>query len=222
MPTLRSLGLETLAFLLAATCAGCGTPETLLCDPCRRELRPSPVEVRTPRGRTVRAALTYQGVASRCIRRLKDEGETLLARPLGAALAAAVAESQRGTDAAAVPVPTSRSAFRRRGYRVPDLLIRRAGLRPLRALSAASTRRDQRGLGVDGRARNVRGSLRARLRGEGAPVILIDDVVTTGATIDEAARVLERAGFDVVAAVALAATPLHSGFPTDSSATRRK
>lgn len=221
---IRSLGREALALLLSATCPGCAEPGTLLCDPCRGQLEASPVDVRTPQGRVVRAALTYEGVAARCIRRMKDDGETLLARPLGIALAAVLA-SVAGSDVSVVPVPTSRAAFRRRGYRVPELLIRRAGVRPLRALSASFARRDQRGLDVAARARNAEGSVRARLHGAGARVVLVDDVVTTGATIDEAASVLERAGFEVVAAVALAATPLHgrhSGFTSDTSPTRRK
>lgn len=220
---IRALGREALAFLLSATCPGCDEPGTLLCDPCRGRLQASPVDVRTPQGCVVRAALTYEGVAARCIRRMKDDGETLLARPLGTALAV-VLPSVAGSAVSMVPVPTSRAAFRRRGYRVPELLIRRAGVRPLRALSAAHARRDQRGLDVSARARNAEGSVRARFQGAGARVILVDDVVTTGATIDEASLVLDRAGFDVVAAVTLAATPLHgrhSAFTSDPSTTRR-
>ncbi|MCM3779283.1 ComF family protein [Microbacterium hydrocarbonoxydans] len=221
---IRVLGREALALLLSATCPGCDEPGTLLCDPCRGRLQASPVDVRTPQGRVVRAALTYEGVAARCIRRMKDDGETLLARPLGVALAV-VLSSFAGSAVSVVPVPTSGEAFRRRGYRVPELLIRRAGVRPLRALSAARARRDQRGLDASARARNAEGSVRARLRGAGVSVVLVDDVITTGATLDEASLVLDRAGFDVVAAVALAATPLHGGhgaFTRDSSETRRK
>lgn len=218
---LPALAAEILAFLLASCCSGCDVPGELLCEPCRAQLSPAPRTLTTPGGLRVTAALALDGVAARCIRRLKGEGETLLARPLGAALAA-VLHPEVATGAAAVPVPTSRAAFRRRGYRVPDLLVQRAGAAPLRALAPARAVADQRGLGVRERAENVRGSMRARRRIAPCPVVLVDDVVTTGATFDEAADVLRREGFDVVCAVALAATPRHTGLIGNAPTTRRK
>ncbi|WP_227991553.1 ComF family protein [Microbacterium sp. CBA3102] len=138
-------------------------------------------------------------------------GDTLIARPLGAALASVL--SPLVTSATwIVPVPTSRAAFRRRGYRVPDLLVRRAHADPQAVLAVEGARPDQRGLGARARQTNVRGAMRARHRGEGAEAVIVDDVITTGATFDEAARALTVAGFRVVAAVALAATPLRGGF----------
>ncbi|WP_244632513.1 phosphoribosyltransferase family protein [Microbacterium sp. Se63.02b] len=110
-------------------------------------------------------------------------------------------------------MPTARAAFRRRGYRVPELLIRRAGLLPQqRVLSVVTRSVDQRGLGARARAMNVHHTMRARRRGDGAEAVIVDDVVTTGATFDEAFRALDVAGFRVIAAVALAATPRRSGF----------
>lgn len=224
MPTstrLQEVIAEVGAFLLAANCAGCDAVGTLLCDGCRNALAPAPVTLRTPSGLAVRAALPFEGVAARCIRRLKSEGDTLLARPLGAALGHVLLPAvQDGGHP--VPIPTSRASFRRRGYRVPDLLIARAGADPWPLLRHRGAHRDQRGLGVRERAENVHGTLRTRKQGRGARVVLVDDVVTTGATLDEAARVLGAAGFEVVAAVALAATTRHSGRTGDSSATRRK
>lgn len=183
-------------------------------------LRADPQQVRTPEGMPVHAALRYEGVPARAIRRLKEDGATMLARPLGAALTGILRTS--GAGALIVPVPTSRAAFRRRGYRVPDLLVRRAGASAHRLLVPARRTGDQRGLGREARARNVSASMRAARRGQGR-VVIVDDVVTTGATLDEAARALRAAGFTPVCAVALAATPrLHdtvksSGADSDMS-----
>lgn len=198
------IGREVLALLLAASCPGCDRAGTLLCDGCRMLLRADPLEVRTPQGLVVHAALRYEGVPARAIRRLKEDGATLLARPLGASLAGVL--RTRAGDALIVPVPTSRAAFRRRGYRVPELLVHRAGFVAHRALMPARRTGDQRGLGRDARARNVAGSMRASAGGRGR-VVIVDDVITTGATLDEAARALRAAGFVPVCGVALAATP---------------
>lgn len=224
MPTsiFAGVGAEIAAFLLAACCAGCDAPGELLCDVCRAELAPAPRELTTPRGLQVTAALTYEGIAARCIRRLKGEGETMLARPLGAALAETLSESTHD-GAAIVPIPTSRAAFRRRGYRVPDLLARRAGAVPTPLLAPARRAADQRGLSATERAENVRGSMRVRsgVRTIARRVVLIDDVVTTGATFDEASRVLASAGVRVLAGVALAATPLLGRLIDNAPTTRR-
>lgn len=222
----RAIGSEMLAFLLAATCAGCEQPETLLCEACRESLLPVPFDTRTPAGLRVRAAMPFEAVAARCLRRLKDDGETMLARPLGIALGAVLRTeldpSRDGQAVHLVPVPTTPTSFRRRGYRVPELLIRRAGSTPSRCLAVQGRRSDQRGLDAPQRIDNMRGSMRARSSGDGETAVIVDDVVTTGATLDEAARALRAAGFRVLSAVALAATPRHSEQNANASGTRRK
>ncbi len=203
-----AIAQEVLALLLASVCPGCDRAGTLLCDDCRAKLTAEqPIRIRTPGGLAVYAALSYEGVAARSIRRVKEEGATMLARPLGAALSG-VLRARVPAGALLVPVPTGRAAYRRRGYRVPDLMLRRAGFRGRRMLRQTRRTRDQRELDRDQRARNVAGSMRAvRRQGSGRAVVIVDDVVTTGATVDEAARALRAAGFLPVCAVALAATP---------------
>lgn len=213
------IGQEALAFLLAASCPGCDQPGTLLCDRCRQLLEPQPQRLTTPQGLEVRAAMTFDGVPARSIRRLKEDGATMLARPLGCAVAGILGEAARG--AVIAPVPTSRVSFRRRGFRVPELLIRRAGFESRRTLRPVRRTADQRGLGRAARARNVDGSMRAHPAPRShARVVIFDDVVTTGATLDEAARALRAAGWQPVGAVALAATArLRGTDPTRSEHT---
>lgn len=200
------------ALLLPVWCAGCDAPDTTLCASCRELLAPRVRRRAIDTDLTVFSGLEFAGVPARVLRSFKEDGRTALARPLGDALAAAVAAAagERAATAAIVPVPSSRRALRRRGHEIAALLARRGGLRPLAALTVTGATADQRGLGRAERARNVAGSLRAR-GVEGVEVIVVDDVVTTGATLREAVRALTAGGAHVVAAATVAATPRHAG-----------
>ncbi|WP_144795558.1 ComF family protein [Microbacterium paludicola] len=218
MASWRAILDEISAFLLTARCPGCDVPGTLLCERCADALRVPVVHTTTPNGMPVIAALPFDGVAARCIRRLKENGDTLLARPLGASLATVIERDAIALSGAlTVPMPTTHGAFRRRGYRVPDLLLHRAGLRPVRLLHHTRRTADQRGLDLDRRRVNVAGSMRARHARVAGEVVLFDDVVTTGATLDEGARALTEAGWRVRGALTLAATPRRAPRIADAS-----
>ncbi len=82
----------------------------------------------------------------------------------------------------------------------------RAGLHPHTSMQTAGRAADQRGLGREDRARNTAGSLRAR-GVAGCAVLIVDDVVTSGATLCEAERALRAAGAVVIGAATVASTP---------------
>jgi predicted amidophosphoribosyltransferase len=216
--------------VLPRTCAGCGTPGAVLCRPCAALLaRPRLATPRRfPEGfpPTV-AAASYRGPVRPAVIAFKERGRAELARPLGTALALAVAAVASGVPGAAgplllVPVPSSRAALRSRGRDHVRELTRRA-VAELRAagvpaVEARLLRRrgrvqDSAGLSTVARRANLAGSfaLDDRVR-PGCPglLILVDDVVTSGATLTEAAAVLARStspdGPPVLAAV-VAATP---------------
>jgi predicted amidophosphoribosyltransferase len=118
-----------------------------------------------------------------------------------------------------VPVPSRPHCRRRRGADVGLLLARHAA-RELRAIgwpaAVAPLLRhrarsvDQAGLGRDERLRNVAGTLVARRRPvarEACASIVVDDIVTTGATLDEAFRALDGAGWPMLGGAVVAATP---------------
>lgn len=211
--TVRAALADALGLAFPVDCAGCGALDEALCGACRGMLRPT-VRVRTlPDGLQVWSGLMFADVPARVLRALKEEGRTSLARALAPALAAAAAAAPAADVVATLP--TSRAAMRRRGYRVPELLARRAGLAPERLLVMARVTADQRALGREARSQNVSASLRAR-DAAGLRVLVVDDVITTGATLREAARALRAAGASVVGAATVAATPLRGGHSADA------
>lgn len=194
---------DALDLLMPVWCAGCDAPGRPLCEICAAEIaRPHRHDAD---GLEVRSVARYEGTAARVVRALKEDGRTGLARPLGALMADLVRQAG-WADAVLVPVPPSRAALRRRGYAVPELLARRCEARVRRWLRWRGRALDQRLLGRGERERNVAGAFLAR-PGAGA-VVIVDDVMTTGATLRAARNALSAAGRRVVGAVVLADTPL--------------
>ncbi|ROS53064.1 phosphoribosyltransferase family protein [Frigoribacterium sp. PhB24] len=197
-----------------------------LCDGCRRRLVPEVVRVDLPGGLPVFAGLVYEFEVRGVVLAFKNGGRVRLAETLAPALAAAL-ESCAGHAAEGasvvegcsdvgsllvVPVPASRRGRRRRGYDPVEVVLRRLGLLVGRRVLVATARA---GLGQKGRDRQQRlrgreGSLRAVRDLRGSLVVLVDDVVTTGATLQEARRAVTARGAIVVGAACLAATPLRS------------
>lgn len=99
--------------------------------------------------------------------------------------------------------------MRARGYDPVRLLLRRAGVgAPVVAgLRVARRTRDQAGLPAAERERNLRGALRGRPVLAGRRLLIVDDVLTTGATLREAARAATEAGGAVLGAAVLARVP---------------
>lgn len=196
---MHSALLDALAVLLPVDCAGCGAPNRSVCAACLGALEGKPIESRTPGGLLVLSACAYEGVTRNLVLALKESNRTDAARPLAGALAPLLA-----TASTLVLVPPSPAAWRRRGYDPVRLLVRRPTMRALRVARATA---DQKTLGVDERAVNRAGSLEPTRSLAGLRVVVVDDVMTTGATLDEAARAIRSAGGEVDHAVTFAATP---------------
>jgi len=190
--------LDALAVLLPVDCAGCGAADRSVCDPCRASLRQPVIHSRTPAGVRVRSAVGYEGIARSLLLALKEDNRTDVARTLRQTLAPLIDPALT-----LVAVPPSRQAYRRRGYDPVRLLLPRT----LRVLEATRQTSAQKSLGEDERARNRAGSLRATRSLAGLRLAIADDVMTTGSTLDEAARAIRAAGGEVVEAVTFAATP---------------
>lgn len=199
--------------LLGARCPACMLPGWSLCTACRAEMATQPPQLVTRDDLTlpIVAAHDYRPVMERLIPRYKDDGAWHLADWLGTRLQVAVSALDRVGDEALIPMPSLSSAVRRRGLdhmgRVTAVAATTLGIRWCGVLDRAARGKDQRELGASARRRNMQGAMSVR-RTWGARLpgsaILCDDVVTTGATLGEASRVLEAAGVHVMGAAVIA------------------
>lgn len=222
---------DVLDLVLPADCPGCGAAGAArpLCRTCLLALagaRPHPtVPDPPPPGLPPCTTLgRYEGVLRELLLSYKERGRIGLAAPLGHRLADVVAAAvPAGPCVRLVPVPATAAAARARHGDHVHRLARHAARRLRhtgrtatvhRALRAVRSMPDSTELSAAGRARRARDAFRpapaglARLApsSRAGPVVLVDDIVTTGATLAATARVLRSAGVPVAAAVVLAAT----------------
>lgn len=204
--------------VLGRCCLGCGAPGPGLCAACVDGLRGTPLAAnRTIVGPPVIAATTYSGLGRTALLAYKKQGYRSLAAPLGWLLADAIWAAMRATDAEAcviVPVPGHRRS--RRGFEALGDVVREArralagagvAVREARLLRVDADYAALKGLGRAARRQQVAGAFRA-VQTSSTPgcVIVLDDVITTGATAAEAVAALERASIGVSAVATIAAT----------------
>lgn len=194
-------------------CHACGAPlaggEGLLCEVCVRELRQcafTPARAGTVLDGGVEAysAFAYTGCASALVKALKFGADYTAALPLAEGMAGLFTQTPSLLHAdVCVPVPVHYRRFRRRGYNQAAVLSRAfselTGI-PVseNALVRVHHRHSQIGQGRAARFANMRGAFRPGTLAEqelgGAHVLLVDDVLTTGATSDACVQALLSAG----------------------------
>lgn len=191
-----------------AVCIKCGRmadsgPATQAGSICRECIaHPSPL-------RQTRAPLRYQEPTSDLIHRFKYEGYFALGRPLAHFLAEAWPRWDQPPDLI-LPIPLHPRRRRQRGYNQSELLARPLGEAKSIPVSASALRRTrhtvpQVGLGPEERHHNVSGAFEADdAEVGGRHVLLVDDVLTTGATMSAAAEAVLSAGAESVSAYCLA------------------
>lgn len=192
---------------VACLCCDCALSERDtdgLCPGCRKALeqlarrqeqREAQDTEKPPEGiDALHAAFVYEGQARKLIHRLKYES----VRAAAAALAQQMVFLPSGEEEIIVPVPADPRRERRRGFNQSALLAAHIagelGMPMEKALVRVERRRAQTGLSAQERRENLVGCMAASEAVNGKRVLLVDDVVTTGATICEAARALRKAG----------------------------
>lgn len=206
-------GMHELVFPLR--CLGCGCLHQELCNSCSSEFEPR--DFRSQVGEVpVFSSLRYSPKASHVLLAAKEDGVKIADEILLTALIHSFRSAARsiGIRPPLVPIPHSKKALRKRGRDfVGEMTSRLAYVEavPIRALVRHNRKvSDQSLLDASSRFGNLAGAMSVtRDCGRPSEVFLVDDLVTTGATLGEAVRTLENAGFRVVAAVtALLALPL--------------
>ena len=151
---------------------------------------------------------SYEGVLRELIHLYKYGRIKTLAKPLGDLLAQALPRDERFD--AVVPVPLHWRRHWQRGFNQSELLARRiarsSGIPVVNALRREKPTATQASLSITGRGRNVTGAFKCKRTSlmEGRRILLIDDVMTTGATAASCALALKRAGAFRVALLTVA------------------
>lgn len=195
-----SLGERLLSLVFPSRCLLCGEITPGGADYCRRcQGPPAPLyrELPLDGGRVlpVRAAFPYEGGPRETLRRYKFQGERAPRKPLGRAMTAALGDCRAEAVAWA---PLSPAKRRRRGYDQSELLAREVakalGIPAAALLETVRETATQHELDRAARLENARGAYRARPEAAGKALLLVDDIVTTGATLAACAQALYDAG----------------------------
>jgi len=204
----------------AGLCAVCAAALVRVADPCERCGLGRPVASCPRRGRPwhverVLAPFAYSAPLDGYVHALKYRGARRLGRTLALALVDVLRDAARGVDAL-VPVPLHPRRLRERGFNQATEITRTLGRALDRPVLLAGIRRRgaevaQAGRGAAERLENVANAFVVERRLAGARLAIVDDVVTTGATVNALAAALRRAGAARCDVWAVARTPERSG-----------
>ena len=203
MPTQSLIDL-----IFPSRCAICDSSGKNLCDPCRELIWIEPKEFNLS-GLAVFTVTNYKEETSKLLVALKEKGQSALVSELAIMLEPILKKIPSSESTVfLVPAPSRPANFAKRGF-TPMLLLAQAisnrnpRLKVLNALNFSRDVKDQVGLTANERLVNLTESMRLNQQVAGKICYLLDDVVTSGATALEAARVLRNGGATVPGVLAL-------------------
>jgi len=201
--------MSELKYLLFPTrCFGCRELGYSICSKCRKLWNPHLYQSRVY-NLAVYSAIPYSPVAKNILLAAKEQSVKSADQLVRSAMKASLQELfQKSPSCALVPIPSGRTSNRRRGREfINEMAIsvaRDFGVAVLPLLEHQRIIRDQSKLNITSRRENLAMalSIKPQFHGNysGEKVVILDDLITTGATINEANRALTRAGFAVQAA----------------------
>lgn len=198
---------EILAFLAPNDCLGCNTEGRLVCKECIVAL--PVVETKTlvsPYISSVTSVTSYKSTAKELLWKLKSSGAQEAAKIMAECMVRILPKDR---ESLIVPVPTASNRVRQRGYDQAKLIARQIARKarlPYLNCLVRSGYAHQVGAGREQRLRQLETAFRVKnLRNiQDANIVLVDDVVTTGASLEIAAKVLKEAGANDISAITFA------------------
>ena len=218
---IKELVQSSINILFPCQCAACGqngAPHPLpLCPGCmdlviRGE---APPEASSPRIENIMSCRVYDGVIKECVTAFKYSGKLRFASVFEKLIDVSLSRPEGRPHQADViiPVPIHPVKQHKRGFNQAEIIARMLSKNTIvpvdtRVLVKTRNTPSQTGFSRDKRLRNLRNSFAVvdRLRIVGRSVLLVDDVTTSGATLEECARVLSRAGASRISAFTIART----------------
>ena len=201
--------------IFPSRCLGCSALGLEICSTCRKQWHPHIYKSWSHQSPSfpIYSSIQYSPIAGKVLLAAKENNLRIADDLILSALSHSldICLSNVG-QAVLIPIPSRKSVARLRGrqfiYDLSEQLSLQSGAPTALNLAHTRTIRDQSTLDIHSRQENLKGALKS-LRFLSGRAILVDDLITTGATLNEAARALRQAGIEVAAAVtACVAQPL--------------
>jgi ComF family protein len=210
---LRSIGRGFSTLVFPEACLVCAAPGSELCNICKHRFIPKPKFLSGEKF-SIYSSLPYDEVSKKVILLSKEQGLVAAHRILARAVSSAISAFRLKGPASIILIPTQSKSLRRRGFNhleeIGKLILQNGFINQeiefINALEFTRRISDQTKLTESQRTSNLRGAFRVKKVRISNPIIVMDDVITTGSTLREAVRALQERNLTVVGAATACAS----------------